>query len=76
MPSSRRIFSKKTDKHIAHHARIIRGTVVVEGRQVQMLRHYIQLKFIQLRQQVLGQNQGVHIGGRKIQAPPGGSPPG
>ena len=68
-------FLKKRDKHIAHHARIIRGTVVVEGRQVQMLRHYIQLKFIQLRQQVLGQNQGVHIGGRKIQPHPAAALP-
>ena len=42
--------------------------VVVEGGQVQMLRHDVQLVLPQARQQVLGQNQGVDIGGMEIQA--------
>ena len=56
-------FLKEGNQHIGHHGSIVRGPVVVEGGQIQMLRHNIQLILVQLRQQVLGQNQGVHIGG-------------
>ena len=41
--------------------------MVVEGGQVQMLRHDVQLVLAQLRQQVLRQNEGVHIGGVEVQ---------
>ena len=55
------------NQHVAHRGGIVAGPVVVEGGQIQMLRHNIQFVFGQLRQQVLGQNQGVHIGGVKFQ---------
>ena len=42
------------DQHIAHRGGIVAGPVVVEGGQVQMLRHNVQLVFAQARQQVLG----------------------
>ena len=51
------------DEHIAHGSGIVTGPVVVEGRQVQVLRHDVQLVLAQIRQQVLCQDQGVHIGG-------------
>ena len=47
--------------------RVVAGPMVLEGGQLQMLRHDVQLVLPQLRQQVLGQNQGIHIGGVKIQ---------
>ena len=49
-------------QHIAHRSRVVIGPVVVEGRQVQVLRHDVQLVLAQLRQQVLGQNQRVDGG--------------
>ena len=55
------------DQHIAHRGGIVAGSVVVEGGQVQMLRHNVQLVFAQARQQILGQDQGVHVGGVKVQ---------
>ena len=58
---------KKRDEHIAHHGRVVGGPVVVEGGQIQMLRHDVQLVLAQLRQQVLRQNEGVHIGGIEVQ---------
>ena len=42
-------FLKKRDEHIPHHGRVIGGTVVVEGGQVQMLRYDVQLVLVQLR---------------------------
>ena len=67
--------AKKGDQHIAHRGRVVTGPVVVEGGQIQVLRHDVQLELVQLRQQVLGQDQGVHIGGRRRAGPPAGSPP-
>ena len=55
------------DQHIAHRSSIITGTVVVKGGQIQMLRHDVQLVFAQFRKQILGQNQGIHIGRVKFQ---------
>ena len=54
---------EKRDQHVGHHGRIVGGPVVVEGRQVQILGHDVQLELVQLRQEILGQDQGVHIGG-------------
>ena len=51
------------DQHIAHGGGVVAGPVVVEGGQLQPVRHDVQLVLAQIRQQVLGQNQGVHIGG-------------
>ena len=56
------------NQHIAHRGRVVAGPVVVEGGQVQVLRHDIQLIFPQTRQQVLGQDQGVDIGRLEVQA--------
>ena len=42
---------------------IVAGPVVIEGRQLQPVRHDVQLVLAQIRQQVLGQDQRVHIGG-------------
>ena len=44
---------------------VVAGPVVLEGGQLQMVGHNIQLELVQLRQQVLGQNQRVHVGGIK-----------
>ena len=60
-------FLKKRDEHIPHHGRVIGGTVVVEGGQVQMLRYDVQLVLVQLRQQVLRQDKGVYVGGVELQ---------
>ena len=59
---------KKRNEHIGHHGRVVRGPVVVERRQVQMLRHDVQLIFLQLRQQILRQDQRIHISRVKLQA--------
>ena len=56
------------DQHIAHRGGVIAGSVVVEGGQVQVLRHDVQLVLSQVRQQVLSQDQRVHIGGVEVQA--------
>ena len=58
---------EERDEHIAHHAGVVAGPVVVEGGQIKMLRHDVQLVFAQLRQQILGQNEGVHVGGMEVQ---------
>ncbi len=58
-------FFKKRNEHVAHHTRVVRSAVMVEGRQIQMLRHDVQLELAQLRQQILRQDQGIHIGGVK-----------
>ena len=55
-------FLKKRNEHVAHHARVVRSAVMVEDRQIQMLRHHVQLELAQLRQQILRQDQRVHIG--------------
>ena len=60
-------FLKKRDEHIPHHGRVIGGTVVVEGGQVQMLRYDVQLVLVQLRQQVLRQDKGVYVGRVELQ---------
>ena len=59
---------EERDEHIAHHGRIVGSPVVVEGGQLQMLRHNVQLVLAQLRQQVLGQDQTVNVGRVEIQA--------
>ena len=59
---------KEGDEHVGHHGSVIAGAVVVEGGQVQMLCHDVQLVLVQLRQQVLGEDQRVHIGGVEGQA--------
>ena len=56
------------DQHVAHRGGVVTGPVVVEGGQIQALRHDVQLVLAQIRQQVLGQNQGIHIGGCKFQS--------
>ena len=56
------------DAHIAHGSGIVTGPVVVKRRQVQMLRHDVQLVLAKVRQQVLGQDKGIHIGRVKVQA--------
>ena len=68
-------FLKKRDEHIPHHGRVVGGAVVVEGGQIQMLRHDVQLVLAQLRQQVLRQDQGVHIGGVEVQPHPAAARP-
>ena len=55
------------DQHIAHGGGVVAGPVVVEGGQLQPVRHDVQLVLSQVRQQVLRQDQGVHIGGREVQ---------
>ena len=59
-------FFKEGDQHIGHHPGIVGGPVVVEGRQIQILRHDIQLILMQLRQQILGQDQRVDIRRLKV----------
>ena len=66
---------EKRDQHVGHHGRIVGGPVVVEGRQVQILGHDVQLELVQLRQEILGQDQGVHIGGVKGDALPAAAGP-
>ena len=53
---------EKVGQHIGYGGRVIAGPVVVEGGQMQVLRHNVQLVFAQLRQQVLCQDQAVHRG--------------
>ena len=45
------------DQHISHGGRVVAGPVMVEGWQIQMLRHDVQLVLAETRQQVLRQNQ-------------------
>ena len=52
---------KKGYQHIPHHPRVVRRPVVVEGGQIQMLRHDVQLMLVQLRQQVLRQDEAVDV---------------
>ena len=54
--------SEEVGQHVGHGGRVVAGPVVVEGGQVQVLGHNVQLVLAQLRQQVLGQNQAVHRG--------------
>ena len=42
------------DQHVAHRGGIVAGPVVIEGGQVQMVRHNVQLVFAETWQQVLG----------------------
>ena len=56
---------KKRDQHIAHRGGIVGGAVVVKDREIQVLRHNVQLMLLQLRQQVLAQDQRVNAGGLK-----------
>ena len=58
----------KGNQHIAHSSRVIAGPVVIEGRQIQMLRHNIQLVLPQPRQKILGQNQRIDVRGVKLQS--------
>ena len=51
---------KERRQHIGHCGRVIAGPVVVEGGQLEVLGHNVQLILAQLRQQVLGQNQAVN----------------
>src|SRR5699024_7247544 len=44
---------------------IVSCPVVVEVRQAQGVGHHIQLEFIQVGQQILGENQGIH-GGKAV----------
>ena len=53
---------KKRNQHIAHRGRVVIGPVVVEGGQVEVLGHDVQLVLAQLGQQVLGQDQAVDGG--------------
>ena len=57
-------------QHISHHGRVVRGPVVVEVRQVQVAADDVQLVLAQLRQQVLGQGEGIQKGGGKGNAVP------
>ena len=66
---------EKRDQHIGHHGRVVGGPVVVEGGQVQILGHNVQLELVQLRQEILGQDQGVHIGGVEGDALPAAAGP-
>ena len=49
-------------EHIPHHGGVVAGPVVVEGGQVQVLRHDVQFIFSQIWQQILRQNEGVDGG--------------
>ena len=53
---------KKGYQHIPHHPRVVRRPVVVEGGQIQMLRHDVQLILAQAWQQILRQNERINIG--------------
>ena len=53
---------KERGQHVAHRGRVVAGPVVIEGGQVQVLRHDVQLVLAQVRQQVLGQDQAVDGG--------------
>ena len=67
--------SEEVGQHIGHRGRVVAGPVVVEGGQMQMLRHHVQLVPVQLGQKVLGQNQAVNGGifkGNPILLAPGG----
>ena len=54
---------EERDQHIAHRGGIVGCAVVVKDRQIEMLRHNVQLMLLQLRQQVLAQDQRVDAGG-------------
>ena len=56
---------KEGDQHIAHRGGIVGCAVVVKHREIEMLRHNVQLMLLQLRQQVLAQDQRVDAGGLK-----------
>ena len=47
---------------------VVTGPVVLEGGEPQVLRHDVQLIFSQLRQQVLGQDQRIHVGRIEVQS--------
>ena len=49
-------------QHISHCGRIIRCPMVVEGRQIQILRHHVKLIFAQLGQEILAEDQGIQAG--------------
>ena len=61
-------FFKEGDQHIGYHSGIIGSPVVVESGQIQIFRHHIQLIFMQLRQQILRQDQRVDI--RRLEVKP------
>ena len=42
------------DQHVAHRGGVVTGPVVIEGGQVQMVRHNVQLVLAETWQQVLG----------------------
>ena len=60
-------------QHIGHRGRVVAGPVVVEGREIQVLGHDVQLVLGELGQQVLGQDQAVQRGILKGPAHPAAS---
>ncbi len=65
---------EKGNQHVAYHGRIVAGPVVVESRQIQILGHNVQLELVELRQKILGQDQRIHISGRKNKSRRGAAP--
>ena len=56
-------FLKRMETHFRAYKKttcIITGSMMVKFRKAQGVSHHIQLKFAQMRQQILGQNQGVY----------------
>ena len=62
-------------QHISHRGRIIRSAMVVEGGQIQILRHHVKLIFAQLGQEILAEDQGIPGWNFGKDAPCGGTPP-
>ena len=58
----------KRDQHIGNDACIVACPVMIEGRQIQMLRHDVQLVLTKAGQEVLCHDQGIHIGWVKLQS--------
>ena len=68
-------FAEEVGQHIGHGGRVVAGPVVVEGRQLKVLGHDVQLILAQVGQQVLGQDQAVDGGvlkGDAVFPAPGG----
>ena len=68
-------FAEEVGQHIGHGGRIVAGPVVVEGGQLKMLGHDVQLILAQVGQQILGQDQAVDGGilkGDAVFPAPGG----
>ena len=61
---------KKPPEHMRHGDAVVHGTVVVEFRQAQGVGHDVELVVFEVWQQILRQDQSIHIGGLVLDAQP------